>query len=221
MVVMRFNLSRGDAELLRRLVMRPLVRQHHGFSLMEVVISMFVLGIGSYAVYMQSSTQASTSQQRSLYLKMHDIKAVAIENLHSYHQFFPILKNELYYQCFDRRGMATRRGSSLDDNKHLDELGTLVKNEVQSLNECRRQQEPKPKCYAHTQNAGSGDNPESSFICSRGSQYLLMIEPKKPLSSSPPTPSEYVYILRVMALNPKTGEVQLALRTKLHKNTGY
>ena len=218
MVVMRFNLSRGDAELLRRLAMRPLVRQQHGFSLMELVISMFVLGIGSYAVYMQSSTQASTSQQRSLYLKMHDIKAVAIENLHSYHQFFPTLKDEVYYQCFDRRGMATHRGSSSNDEKNLSELGTLVRQEVQSLIRCRQQQEPEAKCYAHTQNAGSGDSPESSFICSRGSQYLLMIEPKK---SQRPTPSEYVYILRVMALKPKTGEVQLALRTKLHKNTGY
>lgn len=170
-------------------------------------MSMLILGVGGYAVYIGSATQAATANKRSLYLKMHAIKDTAITNLYRSSAFYPILTRQFYYQCLDHKGFPV---NIVQDSDTPSSLSTLNNEVNATLAQCRKDQRDKGEpayCYTH------------DFQCSDGTQFILIINPHSGLDNTDDALRRDRYTLKVLAINRRTKHVDLALRTKIFKNS--
>lgn len=180
---------------------------------------MFVMGVGAYAVFLQTSSQAEASNKRDMWLKMRHLSTVTINDLHHWYEKFPSLQEEVYIRCFDKRLVPSAR-SSCAGNEDCFSYGVMNREILQQINRCvSNQKQPKSerelslKCYVQ-------DEREESGLCVDQSQYVVFVNPTPSSQSSNSLSQQNVYI-KVIAFNRATREVMLTHQNKIYKNTGY
>ena len=185
-----------------------------GFSLLEIAISMFVLGAASYVSYIHRSDHQSSSNRRSQIIKMQSLKASASHEIFRYPYLFPSLNEGAYFRCYDTKATPVQNNST---NNPSTEFATVPLNNLKSFFDCMRkrtnqkQNHVKVRCTLDQQ-------------CSTGAKYMVLICPPgnaKSCQYKNQNAGDNVYALRVFTMNVNTSNVQQVLRSLHVRNIGY
>lgn len=210
----RLGMFRKLGEMLeRKAVWRAWWDNEQGFSLLEIAISMFVLGAASYVSYIHRSDHQSSSNRRSQIIKMQSLKASASHEVFRYPYLFPSLNGGAYMRCYDTKATPVPNASNQST-----EFTTVDLSDFGVFFTCMKDRTDKNN-NDHVQKQCTLD------MCSEGTKYMVLICPpgsaKDCKYKTKRNPGENVYALKVFTLNVNTGNVQSVLRSKHIKNIGY